>query len=78
MSNDSFFNEEDENTEGAGLGLNLIITVLKKYSSEHNPLKVLFYPEFIKIGFELNRSELLEQLKRDEEAEAKKAAESQS
>jgi len=74
LSNDNFFNEEDENTEGAGLGLNLIITILKKYSSDENPLKVIFYPEFIKIGFELNRAELLEELKKQEAAEAAKKA----
>ncbi|HQO39747.1 MAG TPA: hypothetical protein PK986_04690 [Spirochaetota bacterium] len=75
LSNDNFFNDEDENTEGAGLGLNLIITILKKYSSDANPLKVVFYPDFIKIGFELKRSELLEELNRQQAAEeAKKAA----
>lgn len=62
LSNDSFSIEDDENKEGAGLGLNLIITVLKKYSSDENPLKVVFYPEFIKMGFELKRSELTENL----------------
>jgi len=58
MDSDSFFEDDDENTEGAGLGLTLIINVLKKYSSEFNPLKVIFYSDFIKIGFELKRSEL--------------------
>ncbi len=58
LDNDSFFDDEDENTEGAGLGLTLIINVLKKYSSDPNPLKVVFYPEFVKIGFELKRSEM--------------------
>ena len=59
--NDSFF-VDDENTEGAGLGLTLIVNVLKKYSSDPNPLKVVFYPEFVKIGFELKRSEMKEDL----------------
>jgi hypothetical protein len=59
LDNDSFFNNgDDDNTEGAGLGLTLIVNVLKKYSSDINPLKVVFYPEFIKIGFELKRSDL--------------------
>lgn len=74
LNNDNFFNEEDENSEGAGLGLNLILTILKKYSSDENPLKVVFYPEFIKMGFELNRGELLEELKKQEAAEAAKKA----
>ena len=62
LDNDSFFEDDDENTEGAGLGLTLIVNVLKKYSSDANPLKVVFYPEFIKIGFELKRSEMKENL----------------
>lgn len=58
MDSDSFFEDDDDNTEGAGLGLTLIINVLKKYSSDINPLKVVFYTDFIKIGFELKRSEM--------------------
>ena len=58
MDSDSFFEDDDDNTEGAGLGLTLIINVLKKYSSDNNPLKVVFYADFIKIGFELKRSEM--------------------
>jgi len=58
LDNDSFFVDDDDNTEGAGLGLTLIVNVLKKYSTDVNPLKVVFYPDFIKIGFELKRSEM--------------------
>jgi len=75
VSQDSFQMDDDENTEGAGLGLNLIITVLKKYSSDKNPLKVVFYPEFIKIGFELKRSELMTHLPREEKPEENKQPE---
>lgn len=62
LSNDSFFDDDDENTEGAGLGLTMIVNVLKKYSRDINPLKVVFYSEFIKMGFELKRSEMKENL----------------
>lgn len=51
--------EEGEYTEGAGFGLTLILNVLRKYSKDPEPLKVVFYPDFIKIGFELSRSEIL-------------------
>lgn len=61
LDNDSFF-VDDENTEGAGLGLTLIVNVLKKYSTDPNPLKVVFYPEFVKIGFELKRADLKQNL----------------
>ncbi len=53
-----FYNEE--NAEGAGLGLMLILNVLKKYTSKPNPLSVVFYPNYIKFGFSLNRKEALE------------------
>ena len=59
---DSFVADEDEKTEGAGLGLNLILNVLKKYTGNRHPLKVIFYPDFIKIGFELKRSEMLQKI----------------
>ncbi len=72
LDNDSFFNEDDENKEGAGLGLNLIITVLQKYCNDTEPLKVVFYPDFIKIGFELKRSGLVENLPSEEKSEVKK------
>ena len=51
--------DEGEYTEGAGFGLTLILSILKKYSNDPEPLKVVFYPDFIKIGFELSRSEVL-------------------
>lgn len=59
LDNDSFVVDDDENTEGAGLGLSLVINLLNNYSREEHPLKVVFYPEFIKIGFELKRADLL-------------------
>jgi len=40
----------------------MIVNVLKKYSKDINPLKVVFYSDFIKIGFELKRSEMKENL----------------
>lgn len=59
LDNDSFIADDDDNTEGAGLGLSLVINLLKNYSGEEHPLKVVFYPDFIKIGFELKRTDLL-------------------
>jgi hypothetical protein len=59
LDNDSFITDDDDNTEGAGLGLSLVINLLKNYSGEEHPLKVVFYPDFIKIGFELKRTDLL-------------------
>jgi len=59
LDNDTFIADDDENTEGAGLGLSLVINLLKNYTGEEHPLKVVFYPDFIKIGFELKRSDLL-------------------
>jgi hypothetical protein len=53
----SFVSDEDY-TEGAGLGLNIVLNVLNKYSAEKNSLKVVFYPDYIKIGFLLRRSDL--------------------
>ena len=58
FKNKDSFGEEPEYAEGAGFGLNLILSILKNYSSDTNPLKVVFYPDFIKIGFELTRAEL--------------------
>ena len=60
LSQDSYLgNDDDVNTEGAGLGLSMVLNVLKTYSDEVHPLKVIFYPDYVKIGFELKRAELL-------------------
>ncbi|MBN2161055.1 MAG: hypothetical protein JW807_16835 [Spirochaetes bacterium] len=56
---------DEEYAEGAGFGLTLILSVLRNYSRDEEPLKVVFYPDFIKIGFILHRSELK---KKDEAA----------
>lgn len=53
---------DDDYSEGAGMGIRLVLKVLKQYSSEKDPLKIIFYPDFIKIGFELKRSDLLEKI----------------
>ena len=53
--------------EGAGLGLNMVVNMLRNYSEDINPLKVIFYPHYIKIGFELKRSELAKHVKAEEE-----------
>jgi hypothetical protein len=57
--NDSFVNLDDDLTEGAGLGLNLVIRILQKYSNEKHPLKVIFYPDSLKVGFSLKRSDIV-------------------
>ncbi len=54
--------ESDDYTEGAGLGLGIVLNALKKYSQLKDPLKVVFYPNYIKIGFSLKRTELLSKL----------------
>lgn len=51
--------ETDDYTEGAGLGLSIVLNALRKYSRLKEPLKVVFYPDYIKTGFSLMRSELL-------------------
>jgi len=65
---DSFLgDEDDELTEGAGLGITLILRVLQTYSSDPHPLKIVFYPEALKIGFTLRRSDLKSKLPDDQE-----------
>lgn len=64
---------DDEYTEGAGFGLNLILSILRSSSHDPEPLKVIYYPDFIKIGFELLRSDLREK-SRKAAAEAAAAA----
>lgn len=68
--NKDSFGEEPEYAEGAGFGLNLILSILKNYSGDDEPLKVVFYPDFIKIGFELTRAELTAKIVKPPEAEA--------
>jgi len=48
----------DELAEGAGLGINIVLTTLNQFTTEKKPLKVVFYPEMTKIGFEINRTNL--------------------
>jgi len=50
--------KKDKFSEGAGFGIFLIMSILKNYSDDVEPLKVVVYPDFIKIGFELERSKL--------------------
>jgi len=50
---------EDDFSEGAGFGISLILNILRKYTHEKDPLKVLFYSDFIKIGFMIKREDLL-------------------
>jgi hypothetical protein len=66
QSKDSF-GEEPDYAEGAGFGLSLILSILKNYTQESDPLKVVFYPDFIKIGFELTRDELMAKIDKPSE-----------
>ncbi len=50
---------EDEYAEGAGLGLHLVQNILNQYTEEPVPLKVVFYPSFLKMGFTLSRDNLM-------------------
>ena len=44
--------------EGAGYGINLVLTILNQYSTDPNPLKVVFSQDSVKIGFEIKRSDI--------------------
>ena len=67
QTEDNFGIDDEDVTEGAGLGITIITSILDKYSTEDDPLRVVFYPEFIKIGFHLLRADLLEHLDPPEE-----------
>ncbi|MCL2154425.1 MAG: hypothetical protein FWH53_02035 [Leptospirales bacterium] len=54
---EDYFSNDDINKEGAGLGLNLITNILKQYTRDPNPLKGVFYDDFIRMGFVLKYSE---------------------
>ncbi len=69
LQNKNVSTYEDSLTEGAGLGINIILSILKKYSSDKKPLKVVFYPDHIKIGFRLLRENLIVEDKDDNEAD---------
>jgi len=65
LSGDSFEAASDDFAEGAGMGIGLVLSILKRHSSEREPLKVVFYPDSIKIGFELRRDELSKEKERE-------------
>ncbi|HNL01797.1 MAG: hypothetical protein K1X70_04970 [Leptospirales bacterium] len=50
---------EDPHREGAGLGINLILTILGRLTPEKHPLKPVFYQDRTKIGFVLKREALV-------------------
>jgi hypothetical protein len=60
------FDDDDDLTEGAGFGINLVLSILRKYSQEKDPLNVIFYPNFVKIGFSLKRRHLSDALEVNE------------
>ncbi|MDA3900951.1 MAG: hypothetical protein PF637_10580 [Spirochaetes bacterium] len=55
---DLFAYADTENNEGAGLGIKLVLSILRIYTDEKIPLKVVFYPKFIKMGFFLDRNQI--------------------
>lgn len=63
FESDSFYNNDtDDLFEGAGMGINLVLKILHNYSKDPHPLKIVFFPETLKIGFQLLRVNLLEKL----------------
>ncbi|MBX7056725.1 MAG: hypothetical protein K1X75_01575 [Leptospirales bacterium] len=50
--------ESDAYREGAGLGINLVLSILGRLSPDRRPLKPVFYPDRTKIGFVLRRRDL--------------------
>ena len=67
--NDLFAYAEDKYSEGAGLGIGLVLSLLRVYSDDEIPLKVVFYPSFIKIGFFLDRSQTATRLQKKLESQ---------
>ncbi len=64
FDDNSFENLDDDLMEGAGFGINLILNVLRQYTEGKEPLQVVFYPDFIKVGFFLHRSHMAERIKK--------------
>ncbi len=64
FDDNSFENLDDELMEGAGFGINLILNILRQYSPGSEPLQVVFYPDFIKVGFSIYRSDMAERIKK--------------
>lgn len=50
--------EHDSEREGAGLGINLVLSIIGKISPEQHPLKPVFYQDRTKMGFVLKRGDL--------------------
>lgn len=48
----------DPEREGAGLGINLVLTILGRISKDKHPLKPVFYQDRTKMGFVLKRVDL--------------------
>lgn len=48
----------DPEREGAGLGINLVLTILGRISKDRHPLKPVFYSDRTKMGFVLKRVDL--------------------
>lgn len=66
---------EDDYTEGAGLGINIVLSILRKHSDEAVPLKVIFYPGFVKVGFSLSRKKMLEEIRKQKEEQLRQLQE---
>lgn len=66
--NDMYTYADPEKSEGAGLGIALILTILREYSEDPVPLKVVFYPQYLKMGFFLERNSILKGIEKKEES----------
>ncbi|HNX59410.1 MAG TPA: hypothetical protein PKK43_09935, partial [Spirochaetota bacterium] len=75
---DSFADDSADLSEGAGLGLPIILNMLRKYSRDPEPLKVVFYPDFIKVGFEVKRADLARAIEEKKAAAAESAGTSKT
>ena len=55
---DRFVSFEDQYAEGAGMGIMMVMNILRSLYPGKNPLKVVFYPDRTKIGFVIFRSDM--------------------
>ena len=55
---DRFINIDDQYAEGAGMGIMMVMNILKSLYPGKEPLKVVFYPNSTKIGFVIFRADM--------------------
>ncbi|MDH5654761.1 MAG: hypothetical protein OEZ34_02560 [Spirochaetia bacterium] len=59
---DSFISLDDKHAEGAGMGIIMVMNILRSLYPGKEPLKVVFYPDSTKIGFVLFRTDMKENI----------------